>query len=205
MVVLEDARAFSFPALQRIADMSIVSFIQDAGEKLFKFPGHDAHAPDARSHAATPVARSAPATSTHGGTGEVDALNRSAGDAIKRYLASKGLSADGLTVAYEGSTTTVTVSGAVPDQATREKIVLLAGNVANVHHVNDQLSVVGGGSGGAASEYYEVKPGDTLSKIAQDVYGSAGKYSAIFEANKPMLSDPDKIYAGQKLRIPRLS
>jgi pilus assembly protein FimV len=57
----------------------------------------------------------------------------------------------------------------------------------------------------AGGSTYTVKRGDTLSKIAQHYYGSAGKYSAIFEANKPMLSDPDKIYPGQKLRIPRLS
>jgi nucleoid-associated protein YgaU len=181
--------------------MSIVSFIQDAGEKLFKFPGHAAPAPDVRPLPGKPATSATPASAP----GDVDALNRSAADAIKRYLGSKGLPAEQLKVDYEGATTTVTVSGSVPDQATREKIVLLAGNVANVHHVNDQISVTGGGSGGAASEYYEVKAGDTLSKIAQDVYGSANKYSAIFEANKPMLSDPDKIYPGQKLRIPRLS
>jgi nucleoid-associated protein YgaU len=184
--------------------MSIVSFIQDAGEKLFKFPGHAKPAPDVRPLPGKPAPTAAAASAPAG----VDALNRSAADAIRHYLASKGLSVEQLKVDYEGATTTVTVSGSVPDQATREKIVLLAGNVANVHHVNDQLSVTGagaGGSGGAASDYYEVKSGDTLSKIAQDVYGSAGKYSAIFEANKPMLSDPDKIYPGQKLRIPRLS
>jgi len=186
--------------------MSIVSFIQDAGEKLFKFPGHAPPAPDVR-----PLPQKPAASATHapaGAPADVDALNRSAADAIKRYLASKGLSVEQLKVGYEGATTTVTVSGSVPDQATREKIVLLAGNVANVHHVNDQLSVTGGGaggSGGATSEYYEVKAGDTLSKIAQEAYGSANKFNAIFEANKPMLTDPDKIYPGQKLRIPRLS
>jgi nucleoid-associated protein YgaU len=186
------------PSTQRIAVMSIVSFIQDAGEKLFKHGGGTPAPHPSASASATPP--SAPAQS-------VDALNRSASDAIRGYLASKGLASDGLRVDYDGATTTVTVSGSVPDQETREKIVLLAGNVANVHHVNDQLSVAGGGSGGsgAESEYYEVKEGDTLSKIAQQRYGSAGKYSAIFEANKPMLSDPDKIYPGQKLRIPRLS
>jgi nucleoid-associated protein YgaU len=186
------------PSTQRIAVMSIVSFIQDAGEKLFKHAG----SPPATHVAAPPAQDNAPASAQG-----VDALNRSASEAILRYLSSKGLASDGLRVAYDGATTTVTVSGTVPTQEMREKIVLLAGNVANVHHVNDQLAVAGGGSGGsgAESEYYEVKDGDTLSKIAQHYYGSAGKYSAIFEANKPMLSDPDKIYPGQKLRIPRLS
>lgn len=50
---------------------------------------------------------------------------------------------------------------------------------------------------------YTVKSGDSLSKIAQEVYGSANEYNKIFEANKPMLSSPDKIYPGQVLRIPK--
>ena len=52
--------------------------------------------------------------------------------------------------------------------------------------------------------YYEVKKGDTLSKIAKAQYGDAMKYPQIFEANRPMLKDPDKIYPGQVLRIPPL-
>jgi nucleoid-associated protein YgaU len=50
-----------------------------------------------------------------------------------------------------------------------------------------------------------VVKGDTLSAISRKYYGDANKYNAIFEANKPMLSNPDKIYPGQKLRIPPLS
>ena len=49
-----------------------------------------------------------------------------------------------------------------------------------------------------------MKKGDTLSGIAKTVYGKASKYPVIFEANRPMLSDPDKIYPGQVLRIPPL-
>jgi nucleoid-associated protein YgaU len=49
---------------------------------------------------------------------------------------------------------------------------------------------------------YTVRSGDTLSKIAKEYYGSANKYMVIFEANKPMLTDPDRIYSGQLLRIP---
>ena len=48
-----------------------------------------------------------------------------------------------------------------------------------------------------------MKKGETLSAIAKAYLGSAGKYNAIFEANRPMLSDPDKIYPGQTLRIPQ--
>jgi nucleoid-associated protein YgaU len=55
-----------------------------------------------------------------------------------------------------------------------------------------------------ASTFYTVKSGDTLSKIAAEHYGAANKYTVIFEANRPMLTDPDKIYPGQTLRIPPL-
>jgi nucleoid-associated protein YgaU len=58
------------------------------------------------------------------------------------------------------------------------------------------------GGGEAASKFYTVKSGDSLSKIAKEFYGEASKYPQIFEANKPMLKDPDRIYPGQMLRIP---
>jgi len=51
--------------------------------------------------------------------------------------------------------------------------------------------------------YYTVKSGDTLSAISKTVYGDANQYNKIFEANRPMLSSPDKIYPGQTLRIPK--
>lgn len=54
------------------------------------------------------------------------------------------------------------------------------------------------------SKSYTVVKGDTLGKIAKEFYGNAAKYPLIFEANKPMLSHPDKIYPGQMLRIPPL-
>ena len=59
-----------------------------------------------------------------------------------------------------------------------------------------------GGSGEWSSRTYTVVKGDTLSKISKEMYGDANKYNTIFEANKPMLKDPDKIYPGQVLRIP---
>ncbi len=52
------------------------------------------------------------------------------------------------------------------------------------------------------SVFYTVQSGDTLSKIAKAHYGDANAYHAIFEANKPMLKHPDKIFPGQVLRIP---
>ena len=161
--------------------MSLISFLRDAGEKLFNAPK------------AAPAPAAAPAP-------DIAALNETAAQAIERYIASQGLKADGLDVKYDGATQTVTVSGIAPDQATKEKIVLCCGNVAAVAKVNDMLTVAEGS--GQESTYREVKSGDTLSKIAKEAYGDANAYMKIFEANKPMLSNPDKIYPGQKLRIP---
>ena len=161
--------------------MSLISFLRDAGEKLFNAPK------------AAPAPAAAP-------TPDIAALNETAAQAIERYIASQGLKADGLDVKYDGATQTVTVSGIAPDQATKEKIVLCCGNVSSVAKVNDLLTVAGGSE--QESKYHEVKSGDTLSKIAKEAYGDANAYMKIFEANKPMLSNPDKIYPGQKLRIP---
>jgi nucleoid-associated protein YgaU len=172
--------------------MSLVSFLKEAGEKLFH-----AHQDQPAAGAAT----AAPAA-TAAAAPDVQALNRTAGEAIKKYIASQELSAQNLDVQFEGTSQTVTVSGLAPDQATREKIVLCCGNVQGVAKVNDQLTVVGAAAGASESKYHTVKSGDTLSKIAKEAYGDANAYMKIFEANKPMLSDPNKIYPGQNLRIP---
>jgi nucleoid-associated protein YgaU len=63
-------------------------------------------------------------------------------------------------------------------------------------------SAPAGAAPAPASVFYTVKKGDNLSTIAKEQYGNASKYMVIFEANKPMLKDPDKIYVGQVLRIP---
>jgi nucleoid-associated protein YgaU len=63
-----------------------------------------------------------------------------------------------------------------------------------------------GGAAAARAEQestYTVKPGDTLSKIAQQFFGNANAYTEIFNANRDQLSDPDKIQPGQVLRLPR--
>ena len=160
--------------------MSLISFIKEAGEKLF-------------GQAAAPSA-GAPAKP------DIAALNATAGQAIQKYIGTQHLSAEGLDVKYDGATQTVTVSGVAPDQATKEKIVLCCGNVASVAKVDDLLTVAAPAE--PESTYRTVKAGDTLSKIAKDAYGDANAYMKIFEANKPMLSDPNKIYPGQMLRIP---
>jgi nucleoid-associated protein YgaU len=77
--------------------------------------------------------------------------------------------------------------------------VLCCGNVAGVAAVKDMMSV---DQSAPEAKFYTVVSGDTLSKISRQFYGDANKYTTIFEANKPMLKSPDRIYPGQNLRIP---
>jgi nucleoid-associated protein YgaU len=95
----------------------------------------------------------------------------------------------------------VLVEGEVENQADAEKITLAVGNVDSVDGVENIMTVV---VPAPQAIFHPVVSGDTLSKIAKTHYGDANKYNAIFEANKPMLSHPDKIYVGQILRIPAL-
>lgn len=164
--------------------MGMFDFIKEAGEKLFGI-GEAKAAQDAA--AADPSAD------------KVEAANRAAGDAIETYIRAQGLDATGLMVQVDGAQGAVTVFGVAADQATREKIILCCGNVEGVDQVEDKMSV---NVESAESQWHTVVKGDTLWAIAQAAYGNGAKYNLIFEANQPMLSHPDKIYPGQKLRIP---
>ncbi len=166
--------------------MGLLSFIKSAGEKLFGTG-------EAKAAEAAVVAAPTPEN--------VAALSRAAGDAILGYIRAQGLPADSLDVAFDAPSSTVTVSGVVDDQATKEKILLCCGNVAGVTQVDDMLTVA---NPAPEAQFHVVVSGDNLSKIAKAFYGDANKYPVIFEANKPMLSHPDKIYPGQVLRIPPL-
>jgi nucleoid-associated protein YgaU len=75
------------------------------------------------------------------------------------------------------------------------------GNTQGVARVDDQMTVE---TPEPEATFYTVERGDTLSAIAKEHYGDATKYPVIFEANRPMLEDPDRIYPGQVLRIPPL-
>lgn len=97
----------------------------------------------------------------------------------------------------------VTLSGECDSHATKEKAVLLAGNIKGVEKVNDESLTAPEPE--EATEFYTVKSGDSLSKIAKKYYGNAMKYPTIFEANREVIKDPDLIYPGQVLRIPKIA
>jgi nucleoid-associated protein YgaU len=100
----------------------------------------------------------------------------------------------------------VKIWGETADLATKEKVVLVVGNTNGVASVDDNLTVaeIEVIEEALMAQFHTVESGDTLGKIAKNYYGNAMKYPVIFEANKPMLSHPDKIYPGQVLRIPPL-
>ena len=156
--------------------MGLFSFIKEAGEKLFG--GGDAHA-------ATPS----------------DDLNVKAAQAIATYINAQNLGVTNLQVQFDGAQGAVTVQGDAPTQSAKEKVTLCCGNVANVQSVDNQMVVT---NPEPEAQFHDVVRGDTLSAISKKYYGDANKYNAIFEANKPMLTSPDRIYPGQKLRIPAL-
>ncbi|MDR0224951.1 MAG: peptidoglycan-binding protein LysM [Burkholderiaceae bacterium] len=156
--------------------MGLFSFIKEAGEKLF---GGSA------AQAAEPA----------------QDLNAKAAKAIETYIGTQNLGVSDVKVQFDGSQGKVTVQGTAPTQAAKEKVTLCCGNVASVQSVDNLMTV---SSPEPEAQYHDVVRGDTLSAIAKKFYGDANKYPVIFEANKPMLTHPDKIYPGQKLRIPAL-
>ena len=129
-------------------------------------------------------------------------------DALKKEITELGYNGDAYDVGVQDDT--ITIRGEAASQEEKEKVVLAMGNVKGVSNVDDSILI----SSAAAAEnpesrqaqresrFYTVRSGDTLSKIAREFYGDANAYMRIFEANRPMLKDPDLIYPGQALRIP---
>jgi len=119
--------------------------------------------------------------------------------ALLAHVQKLALPFNALTIKIAGDT--VTLDGEVDSQEDAEKIALAVGNVEGVHVVDNQIVVA---NPEPEAQFHTVVSGDSLSKIAKEYYGDMMKYPVIFEANKPMLSHPDKIYPGQVLRIPAL-
>jgi nucleoid-associated protein YgaU len=158
--------------------MGLLSFIKDAGEKLF---GKEVKAAEADP------------------SKKADA-DRAAATAIEQHVGSFNLPITALTVTFDTASGVAKVYGVAKDQPTKERALLAAGNVAGVAQVDDNMTVEVNTEPPAT--YYTVVSGDTLSKIAKQHYGNANEYNRIFEANQPLLKHPDKIYPGQMLRIP---
>lgn len=121
---------------------------------------------------------------------------------LKKSLDAQGLDTNDIQVHVDGDQ--VVLKGSVKDQETLEKAVLAVGNNKGIAGVKtDDITVTAPAN---ESVFYTVKAGDTLWKIAESQYGKGkgNQYNVIFEANKPMLKHPDKIYPGQVLRIPPL-
>ncbi len=125
-------------------------------------------------------------------------------DALKKELDSHNLGTEGVQVVVDGDK--AVLKGDVKDQATFEKAIIAVGNSLGVSKVEASELKVADAAASAEPVLYTVKKGDNLWKIAETQYGkgNGAKNNIIFEANKPMLTHPDKIYPGQVLRIPPL-
>ncbi len=128
--------------------------------------------------------------------GKAHADDTPSADALTKEIKDLGLEADGVEVKVEGDK--VVIEGEATQEAL-EKIVLATGNSKGIASVETNVKVT---DGGKEAKFHTVEKGDNLSKIAKKFYGDANRYPEIFEANKPMLTHPDKIYPGQVLRIP---
>jgi nucleoid-associated protein YgaU len=164
--------------------MGLFKFIKNAGEKVFGSRKETKHE--------TPK--------VEGDKNDEERMeNARAAKKLEETIHDLSLQVNNLNIEIENEL--ATISGMAKDQSTREKVILVVGNVEGISQVEDNMEVE---NKEPEAVFHTVETGDTLSKIAKEHYGSANKYHEIFEANKPMLKDPDKIYPGQVLRIPAL-
>jgi len=153
--------------------MGIFDFIKDAGDKIGI--GKDEATPDP--------------------TEELNELKKA--NMLHRVVTGMKLPITDLKIDFDDGV--ATVHGTAETQKAREQAILFCGNVAGVSQVDDRMVVV---APEPEAQFYTVKSGDSLSKIAKEFYGDAMKYTEIFDANTPMLKDPNMIHPGQVLRIP---
>ena len=160
--------------------MGLLDFVKDAGSKIF---GKDEE----------PQAKTVDYSAE-----EREQLNeRRRAMALVKLVEDFGFPVEELAIKVDDDL--ATVSGKVADQATREKVLLAVGNTVGIARVDDRLEV---SAAEPEAQFHTVASGESLSRIAKQYYGDAMKYPVIFEANKPMLTDPNRIYPGQVLRIP---
>ncbi len=162
--------------------MGLFNFIKSAGEKLF---GVNKDTKEESSQL------------DENKKDSVEAENIKAAHRLEQKIYDNNLEIKDLKIGIEGDM--ASVSGLAKSQSIREKIILVVGNVEGIAQVEDDMEVE---NKEPEAIFHTVEQGDTLSGIAKEHYGNANKYQVIFEANKPMLKDPNKIYPGQVLRIP---
>ena len=168
--------------------MGLIDFIKNVGHKLD------------HSQQQSKPAQAAPAPQGPSAQDVAKLHEKQTETSLANLVSKMGFNVQDLLIDVEGSK--VTVKGKVNSQEEREKIVLLLGNSEGIGSVDDQLQV---SNPQPEAQYYDVKSGDSLSKISKQFYGDANKYNVIFEANRPMLKNADDIYPGQKLRIPAMA
>lgn len=152
--------------------MGLISFIKNAGDKLFK---------------------------------SEERREQEKADLIAAHIKKFGFNTSDIKVKVDDDK--VILMGSIDTIENKNKIVVTAGNIEGIASVDDWIVVKNPpvvAPPPPEKQFYTVKKGDYLSKIAKEVYGNANKYNIIFEANKPMLKDPNLIYPGQVLVIPPL-
>jgi nucleoid-associated protein YgaU len=152
--------------------MGLISFIKNAGDKLFK---------------------------------SEERREQEKADLIAAHIKKFGFDTSDINVKVDDDK--VILMGSIDTIENKNKIIVTAGNVEGIASVDDWIVVKNPpvvAPPQPEKQFYTVKKGDYLSKIAKEVYGNANKYNIIFEANKPMLKDPNLIYPGQVLVIPPL-
>ena len=122
-----------------------------------------------------------------------------AGDKIQSHIEDNNPGVEDLKVEVKDGV--ATLSGEAESAEALEKAILMAGNIEGISEVVAQN--VDAPASEATVEYYEIQSGDTLWKIASDHLGDGNRYPEIFEANREVIQDPDLIFPGQKIRIPK--
>ncbi|MGI9271382.1 MAG: peptidoglycan-binding protein LysM [Woeseiaceae bacterium] len=125
-----------------------------------------------------------------------------AADNIKQHIEIGMTGVSNLTVEFDDGV--ATICGDCDNQAVKDQAILVAGNIKGVEKViaDDLNAPEPAPEEVTKDEFYEIKSGDTLGAISKQFYGKSSQYMRIFEANREIISDPNKIYPGQKIRIP---
>jgi len=124
-----------------------------------------------------------------------------AAEQIKENIEANNPGVTDLTVSLDDEV--CSVSGTCDSVEAKEKVVLMAGNMKGVGSVNGEGLSAPEPEVAVEVEYYTIKSGDTLWAIASKFLGNGSKYTEIVAANLEVIEDADKIFPGQKIRIPK--